>query len=172
MVRSPSVATFSQRRWLLVQAAQHVGWHPGPLGHFFRKLAKKKNRNVAVVATARKLMVIGWQMLVKRESYRYAQPAVTERKLQKLRVRATGQKRKTGPKTGIDKRAEARRGSQRAARSLPLAECSWPKVCRAPTTPPLRGARTLEQAGCMEYVNSLTGRWCKQEAPSKRMWLD
>jgi transposase len=33
-------------RWLLVQAAQHAGLHPGPLGAFFRRIAKKKNRNV------------------------------------------------------------------------------------------------------------------------------
>ncbi len=41
----------SQARWMLVQAAQSVGRHPGPLGAFFRKLARRKNRNVAVVAT-------------------------------------------------------------------------------------------------------------------------
>jgi len=53
----------SQARWMLVEAAQHLDKHPGPLGHFFRRLAKRKNRNVAVVAGARKLAAIGWQML-------------------------------------------------------------------------------------------------------------
>ena len=52
-------------RWGLVQAAQHVAQHPGPLGVFFRRLAKKKNRNVVVVATARKLVVIAWHLLTK-----------------------------------------------------------------------------------------------------------
>jgi hypothetical protein len=33
------------------------------MGHFFRRLAEKKNRNVAVVAAARKLAMIGWHML-------------------------------------------------------------------------------------------------------------
>jgi transposase len=50
-------------RWMLVQAAQHVADHPGPLGVFFRRLLKKKNRNVAVVATARKLITVAWHML-------------------------------------------------------------------------------------------------------------
>ncbi|MGC2311010.1 MAG: IS110 family transposase, partial [Candidatus Babeliaceae bacterium] len=53
----------SHARWMLVQAAQHVARHPGPLGAFFRRLAKKKNHNVAVVAAARKLVTIAWQML-------------------------------------------------------------------------------------------------------------
>ncbi len=87
-------------RWLLVQAAQHVGKHPGPLGVFFRRLAKRKNRNVAVVAVARKLVTIAWHLLTKNEPYRYAQSLSTETKLQRLRVRATGAKRKTGPRQG------------------------------------------------------------------------
>ena len=53
----------SHARWMLIEAAQHLDKHPGPLGHFFRRLLRKKNRNVAVVAAARKLAVIGWQML-------------------------------------------------------------------------------------------------------------
>ena len=151
---------------MLVQAAQHVGRHPGPLGHFFRKLAKKKNRNVAVVATARKLMVIGWQMLVKRESYRYAQPAVTERKLQKLRVRATGQKRKTGPKMGSTNEPKLAVGVM--SRTIPpLAEVLVAEGLPAPTTPPPGEARTLEQAGCMEYVNSLTKPLVQARSPKQ-----
>ncbi len=43
----------SQARWMLIEAAQHLDKHPGPLGHFFRRLLKKKTRNVAVVAAAK-----------------------------------------------------------------------------------------------------------------------
>lgn len=60
----------ARARWLLIQAAQHLGTHPGPLGVFCRRLAHRKNRNVAVVATARKLVVIAWQMLRTGEPYR------------------------------------------------------------------------------------------------------
>src|SRR5207302_11482476 len=77
-------------RWVLIQAAQHLRLHPGPLGVFFRRLAKKQNYNVAVVATARKLVVIAWHLLTNNEPYRYAQPRSTEGKLQRLRVKATG----------------------------------------------------------------------------------
>jgi transposase len=90
----------SQARWMLIQAAQHLDKNPGPLGHFFRRLCRKKNRNVAVVAAARKLGMIGWQMLTRGEPYRYAMPRATGDKLARLRVRATGQRRRGGASKG------------------------------------------------------------------------
>jgi hypothetical protein len=68
-------------RWLLTQAAQHLATHPGPLGVFFRRIARRKHRNVAVVATARKLVVTALLMLKAREPYRYSLPESTKVKL-------------------------------------------------------------------------------------------
>ena len=62
---------------MLIQAAQHYSRQPGPLGHFFQRLKRRKNHNVAVVATARKLATIAWRMLTKGEPYRYASPEST-----------------------------------------------------------------------------------------------
>lgn len=90
----------SHARWMLVEAAQNLDSHPGPLGAFFRKLAAKKCRNIAVVATARKLVILAWHLLKTGQPYRYAIPRSTEEKLRLLRVQATGEKRKTGPKPG------------------------------------------------------------------------
>ena len=42
-------------RWMLIQSAQAVRTHPGPLGHFFRRLKQRKPYNVAVLAVAHKL---------------------------------------------------------------------------------------------------------------------
>ena len=92
-------------RWLLVQAAQHLGTHPGPLGVFFRRLARRKNRNVAVVATARKLVVIAWHMLRRQEPYRYALPRATAVKLARLRIAATGRRRAGGIPRGAPRPA-------------------------------------------------------------------
>jgi transposase len=64
----------SQTRWLLTQSAQHALRHPGPLGAFFRRLAKRKNRNVAITAVARKLVTIAFLMLKNNEPCRYARP--------------------------------------------------------------------------------------------------
>jgi transposase len=84
-------------RWLLVEAAQHLASNPGPLGAFYRKIAKKKGPNVAATAGARKLATIAWHMLSNNQPYRYAIPRTTEMKLRKLRIKGGGKKRSPGP---------------------------------------------------------------------------
>jgi transposase len=142
----------SHARWMLIEAAQHLDKHPGPLGCFFRRLAKKKNRNVAVVATARKLVTIAWQMLTTGEPYRYAIPGSTETKLSRLRVKATGQRRKSGPMKGT-KAAAKFLGGSRTIRSLA-------GVCRSENLPaprPLSNGekRTVARSGCGAFVEQL-----------------
>lgn len=88
----------SQARWLLTQGCQHVARHPGPLGAFYRRLAKRKKRQVAVMAVARKLVTIAYLMLKNNEPYRYAKPALMAHKFAVLK-RATpesSQPRKSG----------------------------------------------------------------------------
>ncbi len=101
-----------QGRWLVIQAAQQMGRNPGPLGHFFRRLKRRKNHNIAVVATARKLAMIATLMLKNNEPYRYAIPRSTETKLARLRVRATGRKRKGGGRKGTKCTAKIPGGSR------------------------------------------------------------
>jgi transposase len=90
----------SHTRCLLVQAAHTVRTHPGPLGYFFRRLQKRKPYNVAVVAVAHKLALLAWHVLTRGEPYRYALPQATENKLRRLRIQATGEKRKGGGRPG------------------------------------------------------------------------
>jgi transposase len=142
----------SQARWMLIEAAQHVDKHPGPLGHFFRRLGKKKNRNVAVVAVARKLAMIAWMMLMNNEPYRYANPRSTETKLARLRVKATGQRRKSGLAKGTKGTAKLPGGS----RTIKALE----EVCRSEGVPvprPLAPGeqRSVEQAGCGDFVSRI-----------------
>lgn len=108
----------SHARWLLVQAAQHVDDHPGPLGVFFRRLARKKNRNIAVVATARKMALIAYHMLRNGEPYRYAIPLATQTKLAKLRVQATGRRRRGGAPKGTP-RSKTHYGTGKPMRKIP-----------------------------------------------------
>jgi len=77
----------SQTRWLLTQSAQHVTRHPGPLGAFFRRLVKRKNRNVAITAVARKLVTVAFLMLKNNEPYRYARPELMRAKFATLQAR-------------------------------------------------------------------------------------
>lgn len=147
----------AKARWLLVQAAQHLSSHPGPLGVFFRRLERRKNRSVAVVATARKLAVIAWHMLSKEEPYRYAQPRPTQDKLAKLRVKATGIKRKGGTPKGAPRHENY--GTGKAMRTIAALPEIFAAEDIAAATPPEElgaGERSfLEQCGCMPFVRSI-----------------
>ena len=118
-------------RWMMVQAAQSLAVHPGPLGVFFRKLARKKNRNVAVVATARKLVTIAWHMLRNNEPYRYAQPTTLAAKFSRLRIRVTGQRKRGGTAKGAPRPAAY--GSGQGSRAVP----SLDQVYKDAELPPL-----------------------------------
>lgn len=147
----------SHARWLLIQAAQHLDRNPGPLGVFFRRLAHKKNRNVAVVASARKMAVIAWNMLRNREPYRYALPRPTDEKLARLRVRATGKRRKTGPKKGTPRSKHYGSGVRtRLTKSLPDI-CKDEQLPAPQTLESLSKGekRVLEESGLSRFAESL-----------------
>jgi len=143
----------SQVRWLLVQAAQSVSRHPGPLGAFFRKLEKRKNRNVAVVATARKMVTIAWHMLSNKEPYRYALPRSTDEKLAAVRVRATGTKRKTGAPKGSKSVAKLGAGKSRTTPSLDEVYVRQGLPGKRPRTDGEK--RMIRESGTQQYVASL-----------------
>lgn len=128
----------SHARWLLVEAAQAAAKHPGPLGAFFRKMARKKNRNVAIVATAHKLATLVWHLLINNEPYRYAQPQTLEAKLSRLRIRATGEKRKGGLVKGQPRSAQYGQGRSRAIPSLDA-------LYEREGLPPMQSAKAGEQ---------------------------
>jgi transposase len=112
----------SHTRWLLTQSAQHAARHAGPLGAFFRRLTKRKNRNVAITAVARKLVTIAFLMLKNNEPYRYARPALMRNKF------ATLGKRCLEPKSGrppSEPREKGRSGLAEVyqAAGLPAVRC-------------------------------------------------
>lgn len=145
-------------RVMLVQAAQHLGTHPGPLGAFFRRLARKKPRNVVVVATARKLALIAWHMLRNNEPYRYALPGRTQMKLMRLRIRGAGIRQAS---RGVAKgsRRPASYGSGMRTRTTPALPAIYeteglPKAV-PPEQLPVGETRVLEKAGVRRYVLKL-----------------
>ena len=105
-------------RWLLVQAAQHLGQYRGPLGHTFRRIARRKNRKVAVVACARKLAVLLWHVLSSGEPFRYALPGSLQAKYARLRVRATGRRLRGGVAKGTPRSPQYGHGRTRRVPSL------------------------------------------------------
>ncbi len=142
-----------QARWMLIQACQHLRRNPGPLGNFFRRLKRRKNHNIAVVATARKMAMIAFLMLKHNEPYRYAIPRSTETKLARLRVRATGQKRKGGPRKS-EKGTAKLPGGSRTIKSLDRVYAEEGLPQRKQKLPP--GEREmLKQTGCDKFAESL-----------------
>ena len=143
-------------RWMLTQAAQNMARHPGPLGVFFRKLAKRKCWNIAVCATARKLVTIAWLMLKNNEPYRYANPSTTQQKLSRLRVAVTGEHRKPEHK---GRRPGVKNGAAPPSRLVP----SISKVCEQEGLPPAHGfeelstgeQRVLKSLGVIDYVDQI-----------------
>ena len=145
----------SHVRWLLVQAAQHLDRHPGPLGAFVRKLLRRKNRNIAIVAAARKLVTLAWHVLRTGAPYRYAMPRVTQEKLARLRRRATGVRRRSGPSAGTPRTATY--GTGQRTRGIPaLATVYQQEGLPAPGPAPAAETRVvaLDQA-VHQFVTSL-----------------
>jgi len=154
----------SQARWMLIEAAHHLDKHPGPLGHFFRRLCRKKNRNVALVAAARKLAMIGWHMLATGEPYRYAIPKTTETKLSKLRVKATGERRKGGSPKGTKCTAKLAGGS-RTIKSLAAACQSEGLPAPRPLSPGER--RMVQRAECEAFVAEIAAAHVVPRSPKR-----
>jgi transposase len=147
----------SKARWMLIQGAHSLASHPGPLGVFFRRLWKKKNWNVAVVAAARKLVVIAWHMLKNQEPYRYAQPAPTRAKLSGLRIKATGARRKSGSGKGVPRSENY--GTGRGVRRVPsLPEVyGWEGLAQPPSPSQLPAGeqRMLAETGALAFTQAI-----------------
>jgi transposase len=159
----------SHARWMLTQGVQHLATHPGPLGVFFRRIAKRKNRNVAVVATARKVVTIAYLMLKNNEPYRYALPPATDRKLARIRFAATGVRRKPAAKpAGKPMATPTAPGSAAGGpgRRRPRCTRSLAEIYRAEGLPPAKAVddlpagerRVLARAGVTGFVRQLHRR--------------
>ena len=59
-------------------------WDNGPLGQFYARKAPGVGARKAIIALARKLLIVAWRMLVAGEVYRAAQPTVVARKQREL----------------------------------------------------------------------------------------
>jgi transposase len=73
-------------RGLLVEAAWHAARTTGPLRAFHQRIAAKRGVNIATVAVARKLVVIAWNMLRRREDYAFARPSLQREKLRRFEL--------------------------------------------------------------------------------------
>ena len=116
-------------RGMLVEAAWAAGRAPGPLRAFFVRIQSRRGKQVAAVATARKLAVLAWHLLSKEEDYAWARPALLQAKLRKMELLA-GQPAAKGrnkaarmPTTAAPCGRENGHGSSKRSKPTPA---SWP----------------------------------------------
>jgi hypothetical protein len=75
-------------RGMLVEAAWSASKAPGPLRAFYQRVRARRGMQIAVVATARKLAVLCWHLMIKGEDYAFAMPSLVAHKQRKLQLRA------------------------------------------------------------------------------------
>jgi len=101
-------------RGLLIEAAQAAVRTPGPLRAFFRRVRARRGDQVAIVAVARKLVVLTWHLLSTERDYAWARPTLVGQKRRDLEL-ALGapRRRRGGPQPAGESFAE-RRTAERA----------------------------------------------------------
>jgi transposase len=75
-------------RGMLVEAAWVAAKIPGPLRAFYERVRARRGMQIAVVATARKLAVLCWHLVVCGEDYAYGRPSLLAQKLRAHELRA------------------------------------------------------------------------------------
>jgi transposase len=89
----------SQARGMIVEAAFSAARTPGPLRAFYRRVSQRRGTHVAVVATARKMVVLCWHLLTSGEDYAFAPPSLIAHKRRRLEL-AAGAVSRRGPTAG------------------------------------------------------------------------
>ena len=139
----------STTRAMLTQAAQSAASHPGPLGAFFRRLKKRKAHNVAIVATARKLVTIAFLMLKNNEPYRYAIPGNTRAKLRQVQKAAESLEEGSEIQERANERDEPKDILNRIYARRGLPQSQGPEQWSAGEK------RALQEAGVQEFADSV-----------------
>jgi hypothetical protein len=98
----------AEARWLLIEAAEILRRSPGPMRALYRRVARRKNHNIAVVAVARKLVELVYHLLTREEDYIYKIPRLTQEKRARWRYLAR-------QKTGVQLDSAARKIAGRPA---------------------------------------------------------
>jgi transposase len=126
----------SHARAMLVEAAWAAARAPGPLRAFFLRIQSRRGKQVAAVATARKLAVLVWHLLTKEEDYAWARPALLQAKLRKVEL-AAGEPAAKGRKPGRAHAYNSKEVRQRERAWLEQTESAYTRfVANWQTKPP------------------------------------
>src|SRR5215217_2732560 len=117
-------------RGMLVEAAWAASKTPGPLRAFYERVRARRGMQIAVVATARKLAVLCWHLVIKGEDYAFARPSLTAKKLRALELKAgkpsrRGQKGSAAAYSLKDVRAREKQLAEQAERAYAQMVADW-----------------------------------------------
>jgi transposase len=117
-------------RGMLVEAAWVAAKIPGPLRALYERVRARRGMQIAVVATARKLAVLCWHLVVGGQDYAYGRPSLLAQKLRALELRAgmpsrRGQRGSTHAYNLKDVRARERALSEQAELAYRQLVADW-----------------------------------------------
>ena len=154
---------------MLVEAAWTAAKAPGPLRAFYHRVKNRRGFQIAVVATARKMLVLAWHLVQpKDQDYAFARPSLVAFKRRKLELAAGAPKAHAHRGAGYDyndkQLAEYERDlieTQRACLRTPRRELAtipagWRRPDRVPSH--LRGGKDAIEVSTISSVVQITRR--------------
>ena len=115
-----------------MEAAWAASKAPGPLRAFFLRIRNRRGHQVAAVATARKLVVLIWHLLIKKQDYLWLRPSLVAAKRRQLELKAGAPSEKGKGRRGAayaynlkDLRTREREGSERAEKAYEQMVRHW-----------------------------------------------
>lgn len=118
----------SAARHVLVEAAWAAIKTPGPLRAFYQRIRARRGSQIAIVAVARKIAVLSWQLLTKHEDYAFKRQSLFEKKLRSVELRAGAPRRQTTRRDGItarDRTQQERQLTQQAEQAYLRLVSDW-----------------------------------------------
>jgi transposase len=127
-------------RHVLVEASWSAIKTPGPLRAFYQRVRARRGAQVAIVATARKLAALCWQLLTTEQDYAFKRQTIVDRKLRALELRAGaatrhGTKHQPGSPTAKQRTAVERQLTEQAELAYQRLIQDWKATGNNTTTP-------------------------------------
>ena len=104
-------------RQMLAEAAFVAVSTAGPMRAFYDRVRARRGSQIAIVAVARKLVVLFWHLLTQEQDYAFQRPSLTRKKLRAIELRA-GAQRHPGRRDLATKNAYSQRAERAREREL------------------------------------------------------
>ena len=120
---------------------------PGPLRAFYVRVQGRKGKQVAAVATARKIAVLAWHLLTKEEDYAFARPALVAMKERQMQLKAGAKSRRRGNAPGAARDYSIKELSEKERALVEQAEQAYTRFVSAWSEKPMDGRSRNPKGG-------------------------